>query len=52
MNLNPPGTNESGRFSTLLSFTDGGSGYLQIRGKLDLMTGNATGDFKGEICTP
>lgn len=52
MNLNPPGTRGSGEFSTLLSFTQGGSGFLHIRGTLDLTTGNASGDYKGEICSP
>jgi hypothetical protein len=52
MNLNPPGTEGSGKFSTLLSFTEGGSGFLQIRGTLDLATGNASGDYRGEICPP
>ena len=51
MNLNPPGTEGSGKFSTLLSFTDGGSGFLHIRGTLDVVTGNASGDYKGEICS-
>jgi hypothetical protein len=52
MNLNPPGTIGSGKFSTLLSFTQGASGHLHIRGTLDLATGNASGDYKGEICSP
>jgi hypothetical protein len=51
MNMNPPGTEGSGKFSTLLSFTDGGSGFLHIRGTLDFVTGNASGDYKGEICS-
>jgi hypothetical protein len=50
MNLMPPGEEGSGQFSTLLSFIDGGSGYLHIRGALDLATGNVEGDFEGEIC--
>jgi hypothetical protein len=52
MNLMPPGTKGSGEFSTLLSFIDGGGGFLHIRGTLDLATGNAEGDYQGEICSP
>jgi len=50
MNLMPPGEEGSGEFSTLLSFIDGGSGFLHIRGTLDLATGNVVGDYQGEIC--
>jgi hypothetical protein len=50
MNLMPPGTIGSGEFSTLLSFTEGGTGFLHIRGTLDLATGNVSGDYQGEIC--
>jgi hypothetical protein len=50
MNLMPPGEEGSGKFSTLLSFIDGGAGFLHIRGSLDLTTGNAEGDYEGEIC--
>lgn len=50
MNLMPPGEEGSGQFSTLLNFVHGGSGYLHIRGFLDLATGNAEGDYQGEIC--
>ncbi len=52
MNLMPPGTKGSGEFSTLLSFTEGGTGFLHIRGTLDLATGSATGDYQGELCAP
>jgi hypothetical protein len=52
MNLMPPGTEGSGKFSTLLSFIDGGGGFLHIRGTLDLATGNAEGDYEGEVCSP
>jgi hypothetical protein len=52
MNLMPPGTEGSGQFSTLLSFVDGGGGFLHIRGHLDLATGNAEGDYEGEVCSP
>jgi hypothetical protein len=52
MNLMPPGSMGSGKFSTLLSFTEGGSGYLHIRGTLDLVTGSARGDYRGELCLP
>lgn len=51
MNVSPPGFQDSGKFSTLLSFTEGGTGHLQIRGTLDFVTGTAKGDYRGEICT-
>ena len=50
MNVSPPGFFGSGKFTTLLSFVDGGTGYLQIRGTLDFVTGSASGDYQGEIC--
>jgi hypothetical protein len=50
MNVSPPGFQDSGKFSTLLSYIDGGTGHLQIRGTLDFVTGTAKGDYRGEIC--
>lgn len=55
IDLNPAG---SGHFGTLLTITGGNehytgaTGYLQIRGQLNLFNGHAHGDFRGEICTP
>jgi hypothetical protein len=50
MNVSPPGFFGSGKFSTLLSVVEGGTGYLQIRGTLNFATGSASGDYQGEIC--
>lgn len=50
MNVSPPGFFGSGKFTTLLSFVEGATGYLQIRGTLDFVTGAASGDYQGEIC--
>lgn len=50
LNASPPGDVGSGEFSTLLSVVDGGSGYLHIRGTLDLATGEASGTFIGKLC--
>lgn len=47
----PPGMQGSGKFSTMLTFTEGGSGHLFIRGTLDLETGSAAGVFNGTVCT-
>jgi len=51
MNVSPPGFQDSGKFTTLLSFVEGGTGHLQIRGTLDFVTGTAKGDYRGEICS-
>jgi hypothetical protein len=50
MNVTPPGFFGSGKFTTLLSFVEGGTGYLQIRGTLNFITGGASGDYQGELC--
>jgi hypothetical protein len=50
LNASPPGVIGSGTFSTLLTVTEGGSGYLWIRGKLDFLTGNVRGRYVGQIC--
>jgi hypothetical protein len=51
MNVSPPGFFGSGKFSTLLSVVAGGTGFLQIRGTLNFVTGAASGDYQGEICS-
>ncbi|MGH1346861.1 MAG: hypothetical protein ACRBN8_35160 [Nannocystales bacterium] len=50
MNLSPPGDTGSGRFSTLLTILEGGAGFIHIRGKLDLATGNVSGTYAGLVC--
>lgn len=50
INLDPPGTLNSGRFSTLLTFTDGAAGHLWIRGTADLVNGTVSGSFDGVVC--
>jgi hypothetical protein len=45
----PPVVN-SGRFSTLLTFTSGVEGFLWIHGTLDLSTGTVSGDYSGRVC--
>ncbi len=50
MNALGPGLIGSGKFSTLLTFTAGGDGYLWIRGTLNFVTGEARGRYKGTIC--
>jgi hypothetical protein len=50
LNLAPPAIIGSGSFSTLLTITDGGAGWLHIRGVLDLATGQVAGNYNGVIC--
>ena len=50
VNLSPPPVLNSGKFSTLLSFTDGADGHLWIHGTLDLATGEVIGTYSGEVC--
>lgn len=50
INLDPPGTLNSGRFSTLLTFTEGAAGHLWIRGTADLVNGTVSGSFDGVVC--
>ena len=50
INLDPPGTLNSGRFSTLLTFTEGAAGHLWIRGTADLANGTVSGSFDGVVC--
>ncbi|MCP4603493.1 MAG: hypothetical protein GY847_23745 [Proteobacteria bacterium] len=50
MNGLPPGTPGSGEFSTLLTFVEGGFGYLHIKGKIDFITGKTRGKFSGMLC--
>ena len=40
----------SGKFAALITLTDGANGYLVLRGTLDFETGNASGDYRGEVC--
>jgi hypothetical protein len=50
IDLNPFGV---GRMAALLSVTGGTtSGFLQLRGSIDFVTGGVTGDYFGEICGP
>lgn len=55
IDLNPFG---HGKFVSLIAITHGSGGYsnadgfLQIRGTLDFSTGQAHGDYRGEICVP
>jgi len=50
IDLNPFG---SGKMAALLSVTGGAtSGFLQLRGSIDFVTGGVTGDYFGEICGP
>ncbi|HSN89783.1 MAG TPA: hypothetical protein VLS93_01025 [Anaeromyxobacteraceae bacterium] len=55
VDLNPFGTS---RMVALLTLTggaggaEGASGWLQLRGAMDLGTGAVMGDFTGEVCTP
>jgi hypothetical protein len=50
LNTSPPGVIGSGAFSTLLTVTEGATGYLWIRGKLDFITGQVRGTYAGQIC--
>jgi hypothetical protein len=50
INLDPPGTLNSGTFSTLLTFTDGAGGHLWIRGTADLAGGTVEGSYRGLVC--
>lgn len=50
LNLSPPGETGSGRFSTLLTILEGGAGFIHIRGKLDLATGDVSGTYAGMVC--
>jgi hypothetical protein len=50
INLDPPGTLNSGRFSTLLTFTEGAAGHLWIQGTADLAGGTVTGSYSGLLC--
>ena len=50
INLDPPGTLNSGRFSTLLTITAGGAGHLWITGTADLAAGTVSGTYSGLIC--
>lgn len=51
-------TGATGKQAALLVVTggsgahDGASGFLQLRGALDLASGTVTGDYQGELCTP
>jgi hypothetical protein len=55
LDLNPFG---HGAFTTLITITSGSgahagaTGYLQVRGHLSFLTGGASGDYEGQICTP
>jgi hypothetical protein len=46
----PPGEQNSGKFSTMITITEGGSGHLFVRGTLDLATGSAAGVYTGRVC--
>jgi hypothetical protein len=50
INLEAPGLMNSGRFSTLLTFTDGGAGHLWIHGTSDLAAGTVSGSYSGLVC--
>lgn len=50
INLEAPGLLNSGRFSTLLTFTDGGAGHLWIHGTADLVGGTVAGSYSGLVC--
>ena len=50
INLDPPGTLNSGRFSTLLTFVDGGAGHLWIQGTANLAEGTVSGSYSGLLC--
>jgi hypothetical protein len=50
INLDPPGTLNSGRFSTLLTFVDGAGGHLWIQGTSDLAAGTVKGVYSGLVC--
>ena len=52
LNLSPPGTTGSGIISSLLTIVEGGTGYVHIRGTIDLDTGQARGFYSGMVCTP
>ena len=50
LNLSVPGELNSGKFSTLITFTEGALGHLWIRGTADLATGTVTGSYSGRVC--
>lgn len=50
INLEAPGMLNSGRFSTLLTFTEGGAGHLWIHGTSDLVEGTVKGVYSGLVC--
>jgi hypothetical protein len=50
INLEAPGLLNSGRFSTLLTFTEGGAGHLWIHGTSDLVEGTVKGVYSGLVC--
>ncbi len=50
LNALPPGSASSGKFSTMITFTEGGSGHLFVRGTLDFQTGGAAGVYNGRVC--
>ncbi len=55
VDLNPFGTH---RMVSLITFTsgaggyEGATGYLQLRGEMDLVAGTVSGEFFGEVCRP
>jgi hypothetical protein len=50
INLDPPGTLNSGRIATLLTFSGGAAGHLWIRGTANLANGTVSGAFDGLVC--
>lgn len=55
VDLNPFGTQRMVALLTIVGGeggAQGASGWLQLRGALDLSTGAVIGDYTGEICTP
>ncbi len=50
LNLSAPGTTGSGRIGTLLTIVEGGAGFINIQGTLDLTTGEVGGRYSGLVC--